>query len=73
MKLSMRFGGVLTLVTALLLQVCDVNGKESIGDRARNIRERRHELAKARNARLDTRDDSDTQFRYLTNKTERMM
>lgn len=69
MKLSHRFSQVAALLFLVGIQLCLVNGKETMGDRAKSIREKR--LAKARAPRLETRQSYGTEMRYLNNKTER--
>lgn len=61
-----------TAVLSLLVGVlaCFANGKETMGERAQSVRERRSQMANVKAPRLQERDE--TSFRYLSNATERM-
>ena len=70
MKALSVFSRAAALLLVLGSQVGFVNGKESIGDRARNFHQKRANLANARAAQPEARDDPETKWRYLNDKSE---
>lgn len=67
-QLNSRLAAFVALLFFLAITSC--NGKETMGERAQAVRERRSQMAASQRAPLQTRDEP--KYRYLTNKTEGM-